>query len=111
MDEYVKKVYTSEELVEVAIKRIKLKRSLHMHIASYVFVNAFLIFLYYMYNDFKPNVGTDEPGFLMVIGGWGLGLAFHIFNTVQDLKYKYNTNALENELKKVRVNIDSREDK
>jgi len=104
----LKKEYSSEELIEIAIKRIKIKRSLYSHIASYLFVNAFLVFLYYMSKDFQGDYG-DMPWYLMSIAGWGLGLLFHIFNTVQDLKYKFNTNVLERELKHVNANTNNRE--
>lgn len=98
---YEKKNYTDEELIEIAKKRIKTKRELFSHIAAYVFVNAFLIFLYGFTNNFDYTADS-YPWFLWVLAGWGLGLLFHIFESIQELNFKLNSNAVNRELAKIK---------
>jgi hypothetical protein len=100
MSKYLKRDYTEEELIEIATKRIKVKRDLYSHLASYVFVNLFLVVISIFDQDFHFKDG-NIPWVLWVIAGWGLGVAFHIHSTITDLKYKYNASALNDELHKI----------
>ena len=95
----LKKDYTEEELIQLAEKRIKIKRELYSHIAAYVFVNAFLIGFYFMFSQ------NTFPWFVFPLGGWGLGLAFHIFGTIQELSFKYNANAINKEVEKIKKHL------
>ena len=101
MSEKLKKEYTDDELVAIAIKRIKIKRSLYTHIAAYVFVNLFLVFIYFM-TDYSGYNYNQMPWFIWVLACWGLGLLFHISNTIQELHFKYNTRMLNKELDKIK---------
>ncbi len=100
---YIKMDYSEEELIELAKKRIKIKRELYSHIAAYIFVNVFLLFIYWLImGEIKFNVAF-WPGW--VFSGWGLGLLFHIFEANQELSFKYNVNALNKELEKIKKQI------
>ena len=101
--EYVKKTDSEEELVEIARKRIKIKRELYTHIAAYILVNLFLIFIYLITTgfDFKQYFWP-----MWVLAGWGLGLLFHIFEAIQELNFKYNVKAVNKELAKIKKKLD-----
>ncbi|QVK18261.1 2TM domain-containing protein [Mycoplasmatota bacterium] len=102
--DFSKKEFSEEELINLAKKRIKIKRELYSHIAAYVFVNAFLLFIYYFSSDFDFNFDvTFWPGW--VLAGWGLGLLFHIFETIQELNFKYNANVINKEMEKIKKHI------
>ncbi len=64
-----------EERRQRAIRRVEAKRSFRMHLAVYVVVNAFLVFIW----------GTTSPGDyfwpIWPMAGWGIGLAFHAWAT------------------------------
>ncbi len=103
---YFKKDFSEEELIEIAKKRIKVKRELFSHIAAYIFVNAFILFVYWLINEkIEINI-TFWPGW--VLSGWGLGLLFHIFEAMQELNFKYNANAINKELAKIKKQINDR---
>ena len=59
---------------EAAIKRLKAKRDFRMHVGTYVIVNAMLVGIWALSGrgDFWP---------IWVIVFWGVGLAFHGWNT------------------------------
>jgi 2TM domain len=65
---------TDEELRSYALKRVKEKREFRQHLVSYVIVNAALIGIWAV-----TSRGSFWPGW--VLGGWGIGLAFHAWNT------------------------------
>lgn len=100
---YLKKDYTEEELIEIATRRVKAKRELYSHIAAYIFVNIFLIFIYWFTDARFNGESYFWPGW--VIAGWGLGLIFHIFETTQELNFRYNTNLINKELEKIKKQI------
>lgn len=104
MDLY-KREYSEEEIVQLAKKRIKVKRELTSHIVAYVFVNAFLFFLNYVNEDFTFSFKGMSWNF-WILAGWGLGLAFHISETIQELKFKYNANTINREIAKIKKHID-----
>ena len=53
-----------------AVKRLKVKRDFGWHFATYVIINAFLVFVW----SIVPRAGFWP---IWVIVPWGLGLAFH----------------------------------
>ncbi len=64
---------TSVEEFKQAWKELEVeeaKRGFLAHLASYVIVNAFLIFI-------NLYTSPDSLWFFWVLGGWGIGLAFH----------------------------------
>ena len=63
----------NDELREKAEKRVGERIALLSHLGSYVIVNAFLIVIWAL-------TGAGYPWFLWVMAGWGIGLAFHIFD-------------------------------
>ena len=67
-------VSDEEQLRDEAKQRIKLRREFWQHVVSYVIVNAALIGVWAI-------TGADYfwPGW--VLGGWGIGLLFHAWNT------------------------------
>lgn len=103
-DNEMKRDYSEAELVEMAIKRIKLKRGLYSNIAAFVFVNIFLAFLYHFLK--MGNFNDGRPWYLWVTSGWGLGLAFHIFETHQEIKVKLSTNVVDKELERLKNNLE-----
>ena len=64
---------TEEEIYEEAKKRVKAKKDLYSHIAIYVLVNAFLLVIWAV-------TGGRFPWFVFPLGGWGIGLFFHILD-------------------------------
>jgi predicted outer membrane lipoprotein len=103
MNEIRKTDVNENELVEYANRRIRIKRELYNHIFAYVVVNGFFIFVYF----YSQRLGFEilgVPWFAWILGGWGLGVAFNIFNVVQDLNFKYNANAINKELDKMKKN-------
>lgn len=94
--------YSDEELVKIAKKRIRLKRSLYSHIATYVVVNAFLIFVYFITRESSDH---DTPWFVWVLTFWGIGLILDIINTVQNLRLTYNYGAVNKEVEKLKRSL------
>lgn len=101
---YLKLDFTEEEIVELAKRRIKSKRELYSHIAAYIFVNTFLLFISMFGNEFEFSINAISWN-LWVLAGWGLGLMFHIFETIQELNFKYNANAVEKEIGRIKKTI------
>lgn len=63
------------DLREKAEKRVKEKIALLSNIASYVIINIFIFLVWGFTSDW-----SGYPWFIWVLIGWGIGLAFHIFN-------------------------------
>ncbi len=103
-DNELKRNYSEEELVEMAIKRIKLKRGLYSNIAAFVFVNIFLAFLYHFLE--MGNLNDGKPWYLWVTSAWGLGIAFHVFETFQEIRVKLSTNVVDRELERLRKKLE-----
>jgi hypothetical protein len=59
---------------EQARKRLEAKRDLVNHVVAYVVINAFLVLVWAF-----TGAGYFWPGW--VIGGWGVGLVFHVWDT------------------------------
>jgi hypothetical protein len=66
---------TEEEIYEEAKKRVKAKKDLYSHIAIYVLVNAFLVVIWAV-------TSGGFPWFVFPLGGWGIGLFFHILDVL-----------------------------
>ena len=60
------------KLMKLAKRRVKAKKEFVWHLASYVLVNIFLVFIYITTSGFMGYFWPIWP-----ITGWGLGLAFH----------------------------------
>lgn len=58
---------------ERARKRLEAKRDLLNHVVAYVVVNAFIVLVWAF-----TGAGYFWPGW--VIGGWGVGLVFHVWD-------------------------------
>src|SRR5690606_1264646 len=101
--DFTKKEYTEEELLSLAQKRLKKKRDLYAHIATYVVVNTFLIFIYFITRDADDS---GLPWFIWPLAGWGVGLLIDIITTIQDLNLNYNTAAVNKELEKIKRSLD-----
>jgi hypothetical protein len=67
---------SDEELRALALKRLKAKRDLQAHIIAYVTVNLLVVGVWWMT---MPG-GFFWPIFLIL--GWGIGLAFNIWEIV-----------------------------
>lgn len=64
-----------QELRERALKHLKDKRDLKAHLLAYVLVNLLLVSIWY----------TTGSGFfwpIFILFGWGIGIAFHIYDVV-----------------------------
>ncbi len=68
---------TSEELRlrELALKRLKAKRDLGAHLVAYVTVNLLLVAIW-----LASGAGFFWPVFPLL--GWGIGIAFHVWDVV-----------------------------
>ncbi len=64
-----------EELRNLAKERVEMKRGLLSHIIAYIIVNGFLVLL-----NLKTSPHTHW--FIYPLLGWGIGLLFHIANTI-----------------------------
>lgn len=62
------------ELRELAVKRLKARRDLRAHVLAYVTVNLFLVAIWWA----TPGVEFFWPVFPIM--GWGIGLAFNIWD-------------------------------
>ena len=65
---------TDEEMREEAIRAVKRKRGFKNHLAAYIIVNAFLWVLYVIA---AVQEGEWWPWPLVVMAGWGIGLALN----------------------------------
>ena len=64
----------SDDLRERALTRLKAKREFGAHVLAYVLVNALLIVIWAM-------TGSDFFWPVFPILGWGIGIAFHAWET------------------------------
>ncbi|HEU4980346.1 MAG TPA: 2TM domain-containing protein [Solirubrobacterales bacterium] len=73
-DEIEMAATTDEELRKQAISSIKRKREFAQHLTTYLVVNAVLIAIWAI-----SGAGYFWPAW--VLGGWGIGLALHAWDT------------------------------
>jgi 2TM domain len=64
-------------LRERALERLKKKSEFRAHLLAYVLVNAFLVVIWAV-------TGADFFWPVFPIAGWGIGLAFHAWDTYGD---------------------------
>ncbi|OPJ62248.1 2TM domain-containing protein [Clostridium oryzae] len=85
------KKLSEQELEQLALQRLKIKRGFTTHLGVYLVVNACF---------FGMNVLTSlrYPWFLWPALGWGIGLGCHYVNTVSKLRMTGNKNALKREI-------------
>lgn len=67
--------FSEDELRSVAVKRLKERADLLNHLVAYFVINAALIAIWAV-----TGHGYFWPGW--VLGGWGIGLALHAWNTL-----------------------------
>lgn len=63
------------QLRERALKHLKAKRDLKGHVLAYVLVNLLLVAIWY-------TTGSSFFWPIFIILGWGIGLAFNIYDVV-----------------------------
>jgi len=88
---------TEAEIYEEAKKRVKAKKDLYVHIAVYICVNAFLIVIWAV-------TSGGFPWFVFPLGGWGIGLIFHILDVLV-WQRKSDRSAIEREAEKIRKDL------
>jgi len=70
----VRSVDTVPTLRERALERIEKRRDFHAHLLAYVLVNAMLVAIWAV-------TGADFFWPVFPLMGWGIGLAFHAWDT------------------------------
>ena len=70
----VRSVDTVPTLRERALERIEKRRDFHAHLLAYVLVNAMLVAIWAV-------TGADFFWAVFPLMGWGIGLAFHAWDT------------------------------
>jgi hypothetical protein len=63
---------SEEELYNLARKRVEEKKGFFFHLALYVIVNIVLVLTWAF------PAGGGYPWFLWPLGGWGIGIVFHL---------------------------------
>ncbi len=61
-----------------AEKTVAARIGFHRHLASYIIINTFIILIWVIVGLTSK---TWWPWFVFPLIGWGIGLAFHAFNT------------------------------
>lgn len=61
-----------------ALRRVKKKRDFHTHLVAYLLVNVLLLAIW---GVVWVAVGVWFPWPLFVVFGWGIGVAFHAWDT------------------------------
>ena len=84
-----------EELYELAAKRVTAKKDFRTHLAVYIIVNIGLFAIYAL------TSWGGYPWFIWPLFGWGIGLAFHFFNMLSELKGT-DKNRIDNEIDKLK---------
>jgi len=73
MNDHPTPLVSDEELMQQARKRVALKRWFKVHLLTYVVVNVFLVFIFFITTRGWP--AYFWPMWPMM--GWGLGVAIH----------------------------------
>jgi hypothetical protein len=84
----------TDDLRAAAVERLKKKREFYAHAIAYVLVNGFLVALW--------AITSPEAMFWPVfpILGWGIGLAFHAFDTFS--KPTFSEDRIRKEMDRIR---------
>jgi hypothetical protein len=85
---------SEEEIYEEAKKRVKERREFYTHLTTYLIINAALFIIW-------MATGAGYPWFLFPLGGWGIGLIFHFFNTFV-FTNRFDRSAVEKEAERIR---------
>ena len=86
---------SEEQIYEQAKKRVEEKKGFYIHLTVYIVVNIFLVLIWAF------AAGRGFPWFLIVLGGWGIGLISH-FMVVFVFEKKSDRAAIEKEAEKIR---------
>jgi fatty acid desaturase len=86
---------SEEQIYEQAKKRVEEKKGFFLHLTVYIVVNIMLVLLWAF------AAGGGFPWFIIVLGGWGIGLLFH-FLQVFVFGKKSDKAAIEREAEKIR---------
>ena len=86
---------SEEQIYEQAKKRVEAKKEFFTHLIVYIAVNIILVLIWAF------AIGGGFPWFLIVLGGWGIGLLFH-FLGVFVFREKSDRAAIEKEAEKIR---------
>jgi hypothetical protein len=85
-----------QELYEIARRQVRQKKNFFSHLAAYVVVNIFLVFVWAFL------AGRGYPWFWWVIGGWGIGLTFHFLDVFVFKNTAWEKQEVEKEMEKLR---------
>ena len=86
---------SEEQIHEQAKKRVEEKKGFFIHFTVYIVVNIMLVLIWVF------AVGEGFPWFIIVLGGWGIGILFH-FLGVFVFKKKPDEAAIEKEAEKIK---------
>ena len=86
---------SEEQIYEQAKKRVEEKKGFFIHLTVYIVVNIVLVLIWAF------AVGGGFPWFIIVLGGWGIGLLFH-FLGIFIFEKKSDRAAIEKETEKIR---------
>jgi hypothetical protein len=76
---------TTAPLRREAVRRLEKKRGFHAHLLAYVLVNAVLWLVWGALLATADGTGLPWPVFPLL--GWGIGLAFHAWDTYGDTSF------------------------
>ena len=86
---------SEEQIYEQAKKRVEEKRGFFTHLIVYIVVNIILVIIWAF------AAGGGFPWFIIVLGGWGIGILFH-FLGVFVYRTRVDKAAIEKEAEKIR---------
>ena len=86
---------SEEQIYEQAKKRVEEKQGFFVHLTVYIVVNIVLVLIWAFV------AGGGFPWFIIVLGGWGIGVLFH-FLGVFVFEKKSDSAAIEKEAEKIR---------
>jgi hypothetical protein len=87
---------TEEEIYAKARKRVEEKKGFISHLAVYIVVNIALILIW-------AFTGRGYPWFVWPLGGWGIGLIFHLLGVfLFNKETGWERNEVEREAEKIR---------
>jgi len=87
---------SEEKIYERARKRVEDKKGFFIHFTVFIIVNIVLALIWVF-------ATKGFPWFLIVIGGWGIGLLMH-FLSIFVFDSRFDSSAIEKEAEKLRKN-------